>query len=122
MNDQDHEFDDIDERPRHPVPFFDVIKRQDESIFNAERLGKAIPDNARQRMKYVEAVLLHGNSGGRSNPTIMLPLPYTFLDVEAVLGQPDDFEPGSDASWRAIRRLFDSTHGGRLGDTGRTRG
>ena len=108
MNDPDDNFDEVDERPRHPIPFYDVIKRQDESIVNAARLGKAIPDNARQRMKYVEAVLLHGNSGSRSNPTIMLPLPYTFLDVEAVLGQPDDFEPGSDAAWRAVRRRFNS--------------
>ena len=108
MNGQDDKFDEIDGRPRYPVPFSDVITKQDQRIDRAERLGETIPDDVHERLRYVESVLLHGNSGGRSNPTIMLPLPYTFLDVEAVLGRRDDAEPGSYAARRAVRRHFNS--------------
>jgi len=58
---------------------------------------------------------------GRHNPTIDLPVPFTLSDLEAVIGRPDDVEPGSDAAWRAIRRKYDSSMSGRVASAGRSR-
>ncbi len=104
--------DNLDTRPVMPHHFFTgVIARQDATIAAAGRQGTAIPVEIRERMRYVESVLLHGNAAGRTNPTINLPTPYTLSDIEAVIGKRDDMTPGSDSSWRSIRRHFDATNG-----------
>jgi len=122
MNTPDDSSDNLDRRPVKPHHFWsEVIVVQDALIAKMSRDGVAISENAMLRMRYVEAVLLHGNQGGKYNPTIDLPVPWTLADIEAVIGQPDEMTPGSDASWRAVRKHYDATHGGRLMGDGRTR-
>lgn len=113
--------DELDRRPLQAVPYWDVVVEQDRRVERMKRDGIAISEDAMLRMRYVEAVLLYGNCSGRSNPTINLPVPFTLADILSVIGQPDDAEPGSDASWRAMRKKYDATHGGRLMAEGRTR-
>jgi hypothetical protein len=100
----------LDKRPVEAHHFFrGVIAQQDGAIEAARRRGTTIPDGVLARMRRVEGILLVGNSGGRRNPTINLPTPYTLADVEAVVGAPDDDgTAGSDAVWRHIRRLYDA--------------
>jgi hypothetical protein len=122
MNTPDDPSEELDRRSVRPHHFWsEVILVQDALIVKMKRAGVAISENAMLRMKYVEAVLMHGNQGGKSNPTIDLPVPWTLADIEAVIGHPNDTTPGSDASWRAVRKHYDATHGGRLMADGRTR-
>ena len=126
MNDQDDKFDDIDERPMVAVPYYDVVQeldRRKHSVIQGLG-GKPIPLDIAEQFElalYTSSVLMHGNASGRCNETITLPQPWRLADIIAIIGKPEDFTPGSDASWRAIRRLFDSTHCGRQGNTGHTR-
>ena len=99
----------LDERPLEAVPYKDVVRKQDATIAACERNGISIPDDVLRRMRYIDDVLHYGNQGQKSNPTINLPIPYALADLEAVIGTPDDSEPGSDAAWRKIRRSFDAS-------------
>jgi len=113
MDDNSDNLDDLDTRRREPVPFYDVVKRQDAKIAECGRRGITIPDDILARMKYVESVLFHGNCSGRDNPTITLPTHYKLSDIEAVIGgPPENIEPGSDAAWRAVRRRYDARQSG----------
>jgi hypothetical protein len=112
--------DPVDDRPREAVRWWAVVCAQEACIAACERRGNKISGDVRERMRYVEEVLCHGNGAGRSNPTIILPSPYTLADVEAVIGRPDDVEPGSDAAWRAVRRHYDASHGDRAAGRARS--
>jgi len=111
--DDDNSADELDRRPVKPHRFWqDVIVVQDAKIAAMERAGRVITDDVRARIKYVADVLLHGNCSGRYNPTIDLPVPFSLLDIEAIIGPPDDTTPGSDVAWRRVRKHFDAGQGG----------
>ncbi len=131
MNDPAEERDEdeepVDERPRAAVPYYDAVRELDARIAEVERRahGRTIPTDVAEQIslaRYAGDVLLHGNASGRHNPTISLPQPWWTRDVIAVIGKPDNAEPGSDAAWRAVRRHYDMAQGGRQHVTGRARG
>jgi len=117
MSTPDNAHDERDERPVKPHHFWrDVIVVQDKQIAEIQAAGKQIPADLMRRIRRAQEVLMHGNGSGRSNPTINLPDPWGIADIEAIIGQPEDLTPGSDAAWRAIAKHYDATHAGWLGD------
>jgi hypothetical protein len=120
MSTPDDPSDELDLRPVKPHHYRrDVMAIQDAEIKRRKVAGIAIDRKILARVFYTQDVLIHGNSGGRSNPTIDLPVPWTILDIEAIIGPPEDLTPGSDAAWRRVRKHYDATHTGR--GEGRTR-
>ena len=86
--------------------------------------GRPIPDEVIDEIvlaKYASNVLHYGNAGGEQNPTITLPQPWRTLDIIAIIGRPEYYEPGSDEAWRRIKRRYDARNGATTNSITRTR-
>lgn len=104
--------DTLDRRRVEDVHYHDILKWID-GVRGRHRDNPDFTAEMKSRLAYIEAVVSHGNCGGRSNPTMTLPVPFKVSDIEAVIGASDDPVPGSDAAWRGVRRHFDVTQSGR---------
>lgn len=115
----------LDTRVREPIPYLTVCKRLFDEVAKAQHIaatrGKQLPEKVKEQislLKYYDAVV---EKGGPVNKTIMLPSDWKLDDLISIMGMPDLPEPGSDESWKAARRRYDSTQTSSGNDGGLTR-
>jgi hypothetical protein len=104
--------DDLDRQVRTPYPWREVLKELEKRVAAARASGKPIPAEILEDVAYVDDVFHYANSFRRLNDTINLPEDWSLSEVLAVLGPREIVVPGSDESWRRIRRRFDMTQDG----------
>lgn len=126
MSGFDNEDINLDERPRNAIDYHEVSKELDRRIAEVEQraAGRSIPDEVIDEIvlaKYASNVLHYGNAGGEQNPTITLPQPWRTLDIIAIIGRPEYYEPGSDEAWRRIKRRYDARNGATISSLTRSR-